>query len=221
MQELGENLQVNINELLDRYPRLCSNRAEIIAGYHMLEECYQKGRKILIAGNGGSSADANHIVGELMKGFCLPRNIPEEMIAKLLKADSIRGLELAEKLQEALPAIALDNHNALNTAFSNDVDGKLSYAQQVYGYGVSGDVFLGITTSGNSENILYAAVVAKAKGLKILGLTGKNGGKMRELSDVCVNVNETETYKVQELHLPVYHCWCLMLEDKFYRLQTV
>ena len=129
---------------------------------------------------------------------------------------TVRGEELAKKLQGGLPAIALTNHTALSSAFANDVDGMLSYAQQVNGYGKAGDVFLGISTSGNSENVMYAAVTAKAKGLKVIGLTGKTGGKLAKLADVAIIVPEQETYKIQELHLPIYHVLCLMLEDKFY-----
>ena len=124
--------------------------------------------------------------------------------------------ELAKKLQGGLPAIALTNHTALSSAFANDVDGMLSYAQQLNGYGKAGDVFLGISTSGNSENVMYAAVTAKAKGLKVVGLTGKTGGKLAKLADVAIIVPEQETYKIQELHLPIYHALCLMLEDRFY-----
>lgn len=213
---LGKELNKYVDELIERYPVLDDSREDIVKAYLALEESYLHGGKLLIAGNGGSSADANHIVGELMKGFCLPRKMSEEFADKLKAVDEERGAVLADKLQGALPAIALDNHNALNTAFLNDVDGELIYAQQVNGYGNAGDVFLGITTSGNAGNVMYAAVVAKAKGMKVLGLTGKTGGKLAGVADVCIRVNETETYKVQELHLPIYHCLCLMVEKRFF-----
>ena len=213
---LGKELNKYVYELIERYPVLDYSREDIVKAYFALEESYLHGGKLLIAGNGGSSADANHIVGELMKGFCLPRKMSEEFADKLKAVDEERGAVLADKLQGALPAIALDNHNALNTAFLNDVDGALMYAQQVNGYGNAGDVFLGITTSGNAGNVMYAAVVAKAKGMKVLGLTGKTGGKLAGVADVCIRVNETETYKVQELHLPIYHCLCLMVEKRFF-----
>ena len=119
-------------------------------------------------------------------------------------------------MQNALPAIALTSHTSLNTAFLNDVDGKLCFAQQVNGYGMKGDVFMAMSTSGNSENILYAAITAKAKGLKVIGLTGKGGGKLASLADVMIAVDEEETYRAQELHVPVYHCLCLMLEEYFF-----
>lgn len=213
---LGKELNKYVDELIERYPVLDDSREDIVKAYLALEESYLHGGKLLIAGNGGSSADANHIVGELMKGFCLPRKMSEEFADKLKAVDEERGAVLADKLQGALPAIALDNHNALNTAFLNDVDGALIYAQQVNGYGNAGDVFLGITTSGNAGNVMYAAVVAKAKGMKVLGLTGKTGGKLAGVADVCIRVNEAETYKVQELHLPIYHCLCLMVEQHFF-----
>lgn len=216
MRELNEELKVYVEELIYRYPQLELAREDIIACYQILEACFSGGGKLLIAGNGGSAADAEHIVGELMKGFCLKREISEELTSSLQTIDMERGLVLSEKLQGALPAIALHNHSALNTAFLNDVDGLLIYAQQIMGYGNEGDVFLGISTSGNSSNVIYAAITAKAKGLKVIGLTGNTGGKLAGLADFCMRVNETETYKVQELHLPIYHCLCLMLEKKFF-----
>ena len=205
-----------LDELIKRYPILERVREDIDVVYGILERCYENGGKLLIAGNGGSAADAEHIVGELMKGFVKRRPVTEEMKEALEKADPVRGKELSEKLQGGLPAIALVNHAALSTAFANDVDGMLSYAQQVNGYGKPGDVFLGISTSGNAENVMYAAVTAKAKGMKVVGLTGKDGGKLAGIADAAVIVPEMETYKIQELHLPVYHALCLMLEHRFY-----
>lgn len=205
-----------LDELIKRYPILERVREDIEAVYGILERCYENGGKLLIAGNGGSAADAEHIVGELMKGFVKRRPVTEEMKEALKKADSVRGKELSEKLQGGLPAIALVDHVALSTAFANDVDGMLSYAQQVNGYGKPGDVFLGISTSGNAENVMYAAVTAKAKGMQVVGLTGKDGGKLAGIADAAVIVPEMETYKIQELHLPVYHALCLMLEHRFY-----
>ena len=205
-----------LDELIKRYPILERVREDIEAVYGILERCYENGGKLLIAGNGGSAADAEHIVGELMKGFVKRRPVTEEMKEALEKADPVRGKELSEKLQGGLPAIALVDHAALSTAFANDVDGMLSYAQQVNGYGKPGDVFLGISTSGTAENVMYAAVTAKAKGMQVVGLTGKDGGKLAGIADAAVIVPEMETYKIQELHLPVYHALCLMLEHRFY-----
>mgnify|MGYP004729223029 FL=1 len=207
-----------LNDLVMRYPVLGIVRDDVNKAYSLLEACYENGGKLLIAGNGGSAADAEHIVGELMKGFVKRRPLPKELKRALIDTDPIRGSELSEKLQQGLPAIALTNHAALSSAFANDVDGMLSYAQQVNGYGKEGDVFLGISTSGNSENVMYAAVTAKAKGMKVIGLTGRDGGKLAKLADVAIVVPEQETYKIQELHLPIYHALCLMLEDHFYEL---
>lgn len=217
MGTLENKLAGHIELLINRYPVLEIIKDEIINAYYVLEESYENGGKCLIAGNGGSAADAEHIVGELMKGFKKQRKISEEFAKNLMDIDSEKGKELAEKLQNGLPAIALNNHSALSTAYLNDVDGILCFAQQVNGYGKRGDVFLGISTSGNSENVYYAAVTAKAKGMKVIGLTGKNGGKLKNISDVLIVVPENETYMIQELHLPVYHCLCLMLEEKFFK----
>lgn len=214
--QIPENSMKYLEELITRYPILSNSKDDIMAAYELLEHCYSSGGKLLIAGNGGSCADANHIVGELMKGFLLKRKLPSQMQEKLEKIDAELGTQLAQKIQGALPTIALDNHNGLNTAYLNDVDGLMTYAQQVNGYAKEKDVFLGISTSGNSKNILYAAVMAKAKGSKVIGLTGKTGGKLAKYADVCICVDETETYKIQELHLPVYHCLCLMLESRFF-----
>lgn len=174
------------------------------------------GGKILVAGNGGSAADVEHIVGELMKGFKLPRKPETDFAEKLVAENQELGAVLAENLQGALPAIALDGHSALSTAYMNDCEPLLCFAQQVNGYGKSGDVFLGISTSGNSKNVLFAATTAHAKGMKVIGLTGAKDSKLKDMSDVCIKAPQTETYMIQELHLPIYHCLCLMLEDKFF-----
>ncbi|GEP65551.1 phosphoheptose isomerase [Clostridium beijerinckii] len=216
MGTLDDRLTGHIKLLIKRYPVLEIIKAEIIEAYCALEELYKNGGKLLIAGNGGSAADADHIVGELMKGFKKKRKISDEFSKKLIDIDDVMGKKLAEKLQDGLPAIALNNHAALATAYLNDVDGILCFAQQVNGYGKKGDVFLGISTSGNSENVYYAAITARAKGMKVIGLTGKDGGKLKSISDVLITVPEYETYMIQELHLPVYHCLCLMLEEKFF-----
>lgn len=204
-------------QLIQRYPILESIKNTLEKAYKILEECYGKHGKLLIAGNGGSAADAEHITGELMKGFLLTRKLDAQICDKLESIDSIIGKELAEKLQYGLPTIALTNHNSLNTAFLNDVEGTMCFAQQVFAYGEDKDVFLGISTSGNSLNVLYAAVTAKAKGMKVIGLTGKGGGKLAKVADIILDVNEEETYKIQELHLPIYHCLCLMLEEHFFK----
>lgn len=206
----------HIEVLVNRYPVLNSVKDEIVEAYFLLVESYKNEGKLLIAGNGGSAADAEHIVGELMKGFKLPRKLNENLTDKLISENEELGTVLAESLQGALPAIALDGHPALSTAYMNDCEPLLCFAQQVNGYGKAGDVFLGISTSGNSKNILYAATTAHAKGMKVIGLTGAKDSKLTQMSDVCIKVPQTETYMIQELHLPVYHCLCLMLEDEFF-----
>lgn len=205
-----------IDELVARYPILGANEKELWYAYAALEECYLGHGKLLVAGNGGSASDAEHIVGELMKAFCLERSLDAELAHRLADVDPHMGKALSGKLQGALPAISLASHIGLGTAFLNDVDGSMCFAQQVIGYGDKGDVFLGISTSGNSQNIVYAAVAARAKGMKVIGLTGRGGGRLAAFSDVLIAVEEKETYKVQELHLPVYHCLCLMLEERFF-----
>lgn len=216
MQKLENRLQKHIELLVERYLSLAPIKDDIVAAYLLLAESYQNGGKLLIAGNGGSAADAEHMVGELMKSFKLRRKVENDFAQKLVAEDQELGKVLAENLQGALPAIALDGHLSLSTAYMNDCEPLLCFAQQVNGFGRPGDVFVGISTSGNSKNVLYAAVAARAKGMKVLGLTGANDSKLKELSDVCIQVPQTETYMVQELHLPIYHCLCLMLEDKFF-----
>ena len=209
-------LQKHIDLLIERYPRLSPIKDDIIAGYSLMEQCYSNGGKLLIAGNGGSAADAEHIAGELMKSFRMPRPIDDEFAQKLIAADQERGAFLAKCLERALTAIPLVAHEALTTAYINDVDSLCVFAQQLYAFGRSGDAFLAISTSGASENVLNAAVAAKAMGIKTIALTGARGGGLSKISDVSVIVPETETYMIQELHLPIYHCWSLMLEDSFF-----
>mgnify|MGYP000259596753 FL=1 len=216
MRELDNRLMRHIDLLVERYPSLESAKNDIVAAYLLLEESYNNGGKLLVAGNGGSAADAEHIVGELMKGFKLPRKPEADFAEKLVEENQELGSVLAENLQGALPAIALDGHPALSTAYMNDCEPLLCFAQQVNGYGKSGDVFLGISTSGNSKNVLFAATTAHAKGMKVIGLTGAKDSKLKDMSDVCIKAPQTETYMIQELHLPIYHCLCLMLEDKFF-----
>ena len=216
MKILETRLYQYIDLLILRYPQLIVAKDCIVEAYQILEESYTNDGKLLVAGNGGSAADAEHIVGELMKGFVNPRKLEAEYSDALITVNKELGRVLSENLQGALPAIALDGHLALTTAYLNDCEPLLCFAQQVNGYGRKSDVFLGISTSGNSRNILYAATVAKAKGVKVIGLTGEKDSKLSEISDTCIQVPETETYKIQELHLPVYHCLCLMLEDTFF-----
>lgn len=205
-----------VSTLIDRYPVLAPCAESIWEAYKILEEAYGRGRKLLVCGNGGSASDSEHIVGELMKEFKLKRKVFAAQAEAMRAVDAEMGATLAEHLQGALPAITLTAHSSLTTAYMNDSEPLLVFAQQVNGYGKPGDVFLGISTSGNSKNVLYAAVTAKAKGLHVLGLTGAKENRLMRYADVCIRVPETETYKIQELHLPVYHCLCMMLEEKFF-----
>ena len=205
-----------IDELIDRYPKLESIKEDIEATYELIKNMYKDGGKLLVGGNGGSAADSEHIVGELMKGFCKKRKIPTGLAEKLENINEDLGLELGKCLQGALKAIAITGHTGLTTAFANDVDPNMIFAQQVYGYGDNKDILLCISTSGNSKNLIYAAITAKAKGMKVITLTGKDGGKLKEYSDISIIVPENETFKIQELHLPIYHALCLELEEFFF-----
>ena len=213
---LEKRIETHLDLLIERYPILEGVKNEIIMAYSIISECYQKGGKLLIAGNGGSAADAEHIVGELMKSFALERKIENNFAERLISIDPQLGSVLAEHLQGALPAIALDGHISLSTAYMNDCEPLLCFAQQVNGYGKEGDVFLGISTSGNSKNVVYAAIVARAKGMKVLALTGKKDSELSSIADVCIKAPQSETYMIQELHLPIYHCLCSMLESRFF-----
>ena len=213
---IDEKTVSHLNILVNRYPALEEVKGDLLRAYEVMADCYANGGKLLVAGNGGSAADAEHIVGELMKGFEKPRKPKKEYADRLIAANAELGAVLVENLQEAMPAIALDGHLALSTAYMNDCEPLLCFAQQVNGYGQEGDVFLGISTSGNSKNVLYAATVAKAKGMKVIALTGAKESKLASMADVCVKAPQTRTYMIQEYHLPIYHCWCLMLEEYFF-----
>lgn len=206
----------HVDLLVERYPQLAVCRDDIVAAYEIMEKAYESDHKLLIAGNGGSAADSEHIAGELMKRFKTPRPVPSEFADLLCSIDPDRGPGLARNLERGLMAIPLVAHEALTTAYINDVDGLGVFAQQLYGFGRPGDVFLGISTSGNSKNVMSATVVARALGIKVIGLTGAKGGELASVADVVIKVPEDETYMIQELHLPVYHCLCLMLEDRFF-----
>ena len=206
-----------IDELAERYPSLSVCRADIECAAKTLVAAYENGGKLLVAGNGGSAADADHITGELLKSFVKKREIAQEFFNALSEIDTETSEYLSGKLQGALPAVALSNNSALMTASLNDVDGNVMFAQQVMGLGNAGDVFLGISTSGNSKNIVYAMTVAKAKGLKTVALTGRDGGRLKSIADISIIVPEYETFRIQELHLPVYHALCLSVEAHFWK----
>lgn len=216
MKKKEKNSQQLLDELFERYPQLTSCKEDFITAYECLKNSYTSGGKLLIAGNGGSAADSEHIVGELMKSFLFNRKINMDVQKELTQEFGDDGELLANKLEGALSAIPLTSMPALTSAFANDVDAAVSFAQMLYGYGNKGDVFLGISTSGNSKNIIYALMTAKAMGISSIALTGGNGGKCKELADIVICVPESETFKIQELHLPVYHALCSMLEADFF-----
>jgi D-sedoheptulose 7-phosphate isomerase len=203
-------------ELFLRYPKLGDISDKIHEAAERLIRCYQNGNKVLICGNGGSSSDSDHIAGELLKGFEQKRPLDDFMRNRLLAVSGNRGTYLGDKLQSGLPAISLSAHSALVTAVVNDTDASLIYAQQVIGFGKPGDVLIGISTSGNAQNVLDAAITARAKGMTVIGMTGETGGKLKKFCDILINVPETRTAFVQELHLPVYHTLCLMIENHFF-----
>ena len=216
MIDIEPGQQAYLNTLIERYPVLKSCEKDLTEAYCLLRDSYKAGGKLLVAGNGGSAADAEHISGELMKSFKLKRPLPESLVEKLMQIHPEKGAYLSKTLEMPLTAIPLLGNDALNTAYINDVGGPGFFAQQLLGLGNAGDVFLGISTSGNSEDVLYAVVLAKAMDMKVIALTGAKGGKLKSLADVAICVPETETFKIQELHLPVYHCLCLMLENLFF-----
>lgn len=213
---MEKRIEKHLETLTVRYATLKETVPQIQTAYCCLEACFRNDGKLLVVGNGGSAADAEHIVGELMKGFRLPRRLDDTLGEKLISVHPDLGNTLLQNLQGALPAISLCGHPALSTAFMNDCSPELCFAQQTLGYGRAGDVLLAISTSGNSRNVLFAAVAAKAKGMQVIGLTGERKSGLSDLADICIRVPETETYMIQELHLPIYHCLCLMLEDQFF-----
>ena len=213
---MKKNVNMVFEELFERYPQLLCCKKDIQKAYLLLQKAYDSNHKLLIAGNGGSAADSEHIAGELMKRFKEPRPLNKELKERLVKVDKVIGENLSNNLEMPLRAIPLTSHISITSAYMNDADAKGVYAQQMLGFGDEGDVFLAISTSGNSENIINACVVAKAIGVKTIGLTGNNESKLSKMADVSIKVPESDTFKVQELHLPVYHCLCLMLEENYF-----
>ncbi len=205
-----------LTTLQNRYPDLEPCIPAIAAACDLLVATYRDHGKLLICGNGGSAADSDHIVGELMKGFELRRPLSDGLRARLQALDPEAGTYLADRLQGALPAISLSSHAALSTAIGNDIAGDLVFAQQVLGYGVEGDALIGISTSGNSANVLHALRVARALNLRTIGLSGRSGGQMRELCDVTICVPYDRTLEIQERHLAIYHALCVMVEQAFF-----
>ena len=207
-----------INELLNRYSSLCECKEDIEKAAKAIIECYENGGKLLLCGNGGSCADCEHIVGEMMKGFLKKRPLNDSKKAEMKSKCDLVDDELLSKLQCGLPAVAIPSINALNSAFCNDVDPELVYAQPLMSLAKENDILIGISTSGNSKNVFGAVKVAKALGIKVIGLTGKKGGKLKETADICICAPETETFKILDLHLPIYHYICAAVEEHFFQV---
>lgn len=211
-----KNIETILNKTIERHPLLSSSKEEIKDAFDLLCNCFSNKNKLLICGNGGSASDSDHMVAELMKSFFYKRTLPDHIKKQLISSSPEMGKYLAENIQPALRSISLTAHTALNTAIANDIDANLIFAQQVIGYGDKGDVLMGISTSGNSENVINAMIAAKAIGIPTIGLTGKNGGQLKAVCDVAICVDEIETSDIQELHLPIYHALCKMLELHFF-----
>ena len=205
----------HLDQLILREPRLASLKEALWTAFGRLADAFKSGGKLLLCGNGGSACDCEHIAGELMKGFLLRRPLPEGERAAL-EALGAEGTLLAGKLQRGLPTLVLSGLPGLTTAFSNDVDPELAFAQQAYAYARPGDVLLGLSTSGNAKNVIHAAVAARARGALVIALTGTGGGALKRHADILLDVPERETYRVQELHLPIYHALCAMLEAEMF-----
>ncbi len=213
---MNTNSSEILHEMLNRYSNLEPLENKISEAADAMVNCFKNGRKVLVCGNGGSASDADHIVGELMKSFECHRPLSAKLQQTIKELSNERGEMLASQLQQGLPAISLTVHNALITAIANDINGDVIFAQQVVGLGMDGDILIGLSTSGNSKNVTDAMIVAKAKGLKTIGFTGETGGKMKDWCDILLNVPEKRTAFVQELHLPVFHTICMMIENNLF-----
>ncbi|MBB6670773.1 D-sedoheptulose-7-phosphate isomerase [Cohnella nanjingensis] len=209
-------METTLERLILRYPELKECEGQIRQAFETLKRTYGSGGKVLLAGNGGSAADCEHVVGELMKGFMSQRPLPASEREKWMIFGTEEGTYLADHLQGALPAISLVSHTALSTAYNNDVAADMVFAQQVYGYGRPEDALVVFSTSGNSANVVRAVQVAKAMGLATVGFTGRSGGKLKELCDTVVRVPYDSTPDIQERHLPIYHALCILLEKEFF-----
>lgn len=213
---MRESTRGILNELIQRYPSLEVCRADMDRAVEMLIACFNLDGKLLACGNGGSAADCEHIVGELMKAFLLKRRLEPDKQSRIRSMFPDDAELLIQNLQRAVPAISLVSQTALMTAFGNDASAQLLFAQQVLSYGRPGDILLAISTSGNSPNVLYAAQVAKLQGVKVIGLIGESGGKLKSLCDTAICVPAKLTYQIQELHLPAYHCLCACVENELF-----
>lgn len=208
-----------IDNLILEYSSLKNCYNNILKALYDILKCYNNNKKIIVCGNGGSATDAQHIVGELMKSFVLPRKLNLEKQNKIKKSFPDSSEYLINNLQTPLPAISLLGEIGLITAYANDVVSDLIFAQQILGYGNSGDILIAISTSGNSKNILYASEIAKVCEMEIIGLTGNKGGKLKNICDILINVPSDTTSKIQELHLPIYHALCMAVENEFFGLE--
>lgn len=205
-----------VQEFFARHENLMPLREDILQVCDLMTDAFQNGCKLLICGNGGSCADGDHIAGEFLKGFLLKRPVDAQLKSVMAEKYGQYGTEIAEKLQVGLPTISLNTHNAAISAFENDVDPELIYAQQVLAYGKPGDVLLGISTSGNAKNVAAAVMTANALGLHTIGLTGKSGGELAKWSDISLIMPQCETYRIQEEHLAVYHLLCAVVESEIF-----
>ena len=212
---MKETTRQILTDMVGRYPALAACEKDVMAAYEILQACFANGHRLYLCGNGGSASDCEHIAGELLKSFKKCRPLSAELMEGL-KMQGDRGQVLIENLQGGLPTVSLCGHTAFSTAFQNDCDPMFVFAQQVGAWGQEGDVLLTLSTSGNSKNCIYAATVAKAKKMSVVALLGGNGGELKGMADAAVVAPEKETYKVQELHLPIYHCLCAMLEEEFF-----
>lgn len=213
---MKESTRKILNRLFERFPKLNSCEREIKSAVELIVDCYKNNGKLLICRNGGSASDSLHIVGELMKSFILSRKLKNEYTEKIKEMFPENAEYFIKNLQGTLPAISLASETALTTAYSNDNSADLCFAQQVLGHGNNNDILIAISTSGNSKNVIYASQIAKIKDMKVISLTGRNGGKLKEFSDININVEEQETFIIQEYHLPIYHALCLAVENEIF-----
>jgi D-sedoheptulose 7-phosphate isomerase len=211
----AENLS-HWSHFIEKYPGLAAIQKEISSSHDLLASCFRTGNKVITCGNGGSAADSEHIVGELMKGFLLRRELTAQQKEPFQRIFPQECDVLTSNLQQAFPAISLVSAPSLSTAFGNDMNSDFIFAQQIFGIGKSGDVLIAISTSGNSKNVLWAAKVGKIQGIHVIGLTGENGGELAEVADICLKVPATNVVDIQELHLPVYHLLCMLIEETLF-----
>ncbi len=209
-------MSAEIEKLYKRYPNLISCKKDIGSAIEIIKACYKKGNKIITCGNGGSAADAEHIVGELLKGFCKKRKISSEFRKKVGTIYPREAKEICDNLQGSLPAISLTSHISFTTAFNNDKNPNFTFAQQLLGLGKQRDVLIALSASGKAKNVVNACKLAKVLGIKTIALTGKSGGELKKICDVTICAPEEETRLIQEYHVPIYHAICYAVEDMFF-----